>query len=184
MSYTHALMPTGIDTACGIPCTILPTLPRRGADRATHRLEQVTCGECKKRLLRFPQLQNLIRACARADGLELAPLDKAPGQKRRRAKRSERDAPSGPLFGLAGLVPEPAPTELEEEPNEDPAPSSERRPMKLTTVGAMGVFVEVEPNGKLPNARALEARIREARQTEERRHQFRMAAMAEREAHR
>ncbi len=167
---THALEPDALHSVCGIPTPIINKRPRCKLHTATHELERVTCGDCLRRLERFPQLRNLIRNAARADGLRVAPINvpSAPKVKHRKPKPQE---PMGPLFGLAGIAPEP-------EPPAEPVEQLEKLldPPRL---------VLVQENGPAPSceeskAQALRRRIQEAREDTERRHQAAMRAAAER----
>jgi hypothetical protein len=160
MSRVHALMPDALSTACDAPIAIIGKRPNYYRHTATHRLDAVTCGDCKKRLQRFPQLSNLIRAKAREDGLELAPLTTPPPAPKPNPKKPKPEAPAGPLFGFAGAA--------------APEPESERPALELVTDGCQGVFVECSRNN------SLRRRIAEAREADERRHTLRMQKMAER----
>ncbi len=168
---THALEPDALHTVCGVPTNIVNKRPKCKLHTATHKLELVSCGACLRRLDRFPQLRNIIRNSARADGLEVPPVNippSAPKTKRRKPKPQE---PMGPLFGLAGIAPEP-------EPPEKPLEQLEQLvdPPRLVLVQENGVGVFREES----KANALRRRIREAREDTERRHQAALRASAER----
>jgi hypothetical protein len=65
MAVRHVLRPGGKETACNRPVLELP----RG-HTAGHELEPIRCHECRKVLLRRPQLVWGILAELRASGLE------------------------------------------------------------------------------------------------------------------